>query len=99
MSQKADAHGVSKVAVTYDLASINGTTIADRAVTVAGVLSGVDEILRVEPPAALDYGLSIQGARVTADNTVTVRIQNVTGAPIDAASGVWTFYIARFGAA
>lgn len=96
---KIDTHDTWYADVTYDMASVNTVSVADRAITVPGVLYGVDECIRVLPPVALDYGLSVQNAHVSADDTVTVRVTNTTGGGIDAASGTWRFIIGRFGRA
>lgn len=92
---RSDYGGVFQQDVTFDAASVGATSIADQVVTVPGVLATTDECLWVIPPATLNYGLAVQSARVTANNQITVRIFNVTGGALDAASGTWRFIIGR----
>lgn len=62
------------------------TTLDDPAVT--GTRTGM--AIHVTPPATLDNGLVVS-AWVATDNTLTVRIGNVTAGDINPASGVWIF--------
>lgn len=91
---RSDFGGIFTQAVTYDPASLATLTIVDNAITVPGVLS-TDWVVAVVPPATLNAGLSVQSARVTANNTVSVRMYNSTAGALDAASGTWTFIIGR----
>lgn len=70
---------------------VNGTT-EDLTIALAGAVVG--EPVELGVPAALDAGL-IPFAFVSATNVVTVRIGNITGAPIDPASGNFTVRINR----
>ena len=92
---KRDFHNSFIRDVTFDLAAITTVTASDQAVTVPDVDVGKDIVLAVVPPAVLDYGLIVQNAWVSADNTVTVRVLNITGGTINAASGTWRFVIGR----
>lgn len=83
--------GGAKV-VNVDLASIAANSVTDTSVTVAGV-KAADGVV-AQPPAALPAGLTYS-AYVTADNTVKLRVQNTTGAAIDAPAGNWRFWTAR----
>lgn len=56
--------------------------------TVACVGAVGDTVL-LGPPAALEAGL-VATARVTATNTVTIRLSNITASAIDPASASWT---------
>src|SRR5215211_773937 len=91
---RSDFGGVFTQAVTFDPASLATLTIRDDAVTVPGVLS-TDWCVAVVPPATLNAGLHVQSARVTANNTISVRLYNSTAGALDAASGTWTFIIGR----
>jgi hypothetical protein len=71
---------------TVDVASIAAGAIGTLTVTVTGASTGDD--VDLGPPAAIEAGLTWCGF-VSAANTVTVRIHNTTGAPIDPASATW----------
>jgi len=77
---------------TYDPASLAATTSRDDAITVTGVAS-TDEVVRVEPPAAIAASVVVQGARVTGTDTITVRLTNASAGAVDVASGTWKFYV------
>lgn len=91
---RSDFGGLFYTSVTHDPASLATLTAVDTAVTVAGLLT-TDVVVAVIPPAALNAGLSIQSARVTAANTLTYRMYNSTAGALDAASGTWGFVIGR----
>ncbi len=55
-------------------------------IAVAGAAAGDAVVLA--PPAALEAGLVATG-RVSAANTVTVRVSNITAEPIDPAAATW----------
>lgn len=76
-----------------DPASIALDAVANTAVAVTGVAT-TDRIIAI-PPVDLEAGLVMQSAWVSAANTVTVRLQNTTGAAIDGASKTWTFLAFR----
>lgn len=46
----------------------------------------------VSPPATLDAGIIYGGAWVFADDTLTIRLANVTGAGINPVTGVWSYF-------
>ena len=94
VEQRADFGGVFFVNVTVDLADLTTAAATDVAITVPGVLS-TDICIAAMGPVALDYGLHVQSARVTAANQITVRMQNTTGGNINEASGVFLFVIGR----
>jgi|GEM_PF-3430610 len=45
----------------------------------------------VTPPSTLDAGLVVGGAWVATDNTLTIRLGNLTAGGINPASGTWAF--------
>mgnify|MGYP001588216132 CR=1 FL=1 len=45
----------------------------------------------VSPPSTLDAGLVVGGCYVATDNELTIRLGNLTAAPINAVSGTWAF--------
>lgn len=77
---------------TYDPAALAATTARDDAITVTGV-AATDVVIGYQAAPALTAGLSIQEARVSAANTITVRLNNASAGSIDGASGTWTFYV------
>lgn len=78
-------YGVSNSA-TLDFGSINAGATAELTITVTGAATG--DTVQLAPPAALEAGLVATGF-VSAANTVTVRLANITGSPIDPASATW----------
>ncbi|RCG31981.1 hypothetical protein DQ384_05415 [Sphaerisporangium album] len=71
---------------TLDFPSIAAGTTAELTITVTGAVVG--NPVALAPPATLTAGLIASG-RVTAANTVTVRMANVTSGAIDPASATW----------
>jgi hypothetical protein len=85
---------ILKGSVTIDPASINATTVSSQTFTLTGALVG--DALTLNPPAAgLTAGLVVQQVFVSAGDQITVVFFNQTGAPIDQASGSWTYHITR----
>lgn len=81
--------------VTVDFGSVGAATTVDQAVTVPGVAVG-DLVFAQWVSAALNTGLVVSsGCRVTAADTVALRVGNLTAAPIDAASATVTFFILK----
>jgi hypothetical protein len=89
-------------AVTLDPASVGIGAVADQLVTVAGVRfqddqsNPIDICLSAQEPAAVAAGIVVVSCRVTADNTITVRLFNPTAGAVDLASGSWLFAVGRF---
>lgn len=82
------------LAVTFDSASINNGTCLTQSVTVAGALTG--DFVRVNADFALPDTVAIGNARVTASNTVALRLCNIDLAlPADPASGPYNFVLER----
>ena len=77
-----------------DLAEIAGGATVDVDVTVTGVAT-TDKIVGLIPPVALEHGIAIQGARVKAANTVTVRVSNLTAGAINPAAGSFSFVLQK----
>lgn len=75
--------------VSIDPPNILANTTADVSVTIPGV--STDEVVILFPPAALESGLVYGGSRVTALDTVSVRIGNVTVGAINGASRSWVY--------
>ncbi len=66
-----------------DFTTVDTETVADQTVTVTGVTTS--DVITINPAADLEAGLLILQAYVSAENTVTVRLYNTTGAAIDPA--------------
>lgn len=100
---KINAGELLKFQATFDPASLAAVTARDDAITVTGVRyqddqgNPVDHCIAVmEPDAVISAAPVAANCRVTADNQVTVRFNNLGAGAIDIASGTFTFYIARF---
>lgn len=78
------------VTVAVDPASLDAVTAVDTAVTIAGVAT--TDFVVAMPPDLTD-GLVYGGCRVSAADTVQVRIGNVTAGAINPASADWVFLI------
>jgi hypothetical protein len=93
---KSDHHGTYEVAVTVDFASVATVTAAEQNMTVAGVDPTIDTCLAVVPDAAtIEAGVGFGGCRVSAANTVAVKLVNPTAAGVDPASRVYRVVLAR----
>jgi hypothetical protein len=79
--------------VSVDPPSINANTSTTFTVTITGVQTG--DLVFLTPPSDIEAGLVFQGASVTAANTVTIRMRNVTGAAVDGASLQWSYMVIR----
>jgi hypothetical protein len=80
--------------MTVDPPSIASAAIGEATVTVTG--AAVGDIVEVSPPAAgLTAGLGVVGARVSASNTIKIRICNLSGGTVDEASGTWSYCLIR----
>ena len=77
--------------VSVDPPSIAAGATADVTATVTGVDTSTVLGLGFSPPA-LTAGLVIGLVRVSAANTVTIRLYNSTAAPIDEPAGSWVFW-------
>lgn len=75
--------------VTVDPASITNATSLETAVTITGVAAG--DIVIFEPPVSLETGLVYGGVRVSAADTVQLRLSCIAAAPVDGASRTWRY--------
>lgn len=79
--------------VTVDLGSVAANTSELETVTVTGVKIG-DYVAVTKP--TLEAGISLGSAFVTADDTISVEVQNSTASAVDAASEAgWLVFWAR----
>jgi len=86
--------GVSQVlrgTATVDPPSIGAAGKTSVTFTVTGAQVG--DVVDVQPPAALETGLVVVAARVSALNTVQVDLYNPTAGAIDGTSRSWTYTV------
>ena len=83
--------GQFKVSATVDIASIADGAAVNTAITIVGVQTDMDVV--PIPPVALEAGVEIQGAHVTAQDTITLRVGNESGAAINPAAATWEFLV------
>jgi parallel beta-helix repeat protein len=75
-----------------NFASIAAGGSSEMTVTVLGSIAG--DLVHIGPPASLEAGL-IANARVSATDTVTIRLANITASPIDPASATWKVRVVK----
>lgn len=73
---------------TVDVGSISAGAIGTFTITVTGALADMQQTVHLGAPSAIESGLTWCGF-VSADDTVTVRLHNTTGSPINPASATW----------
>lgn len=82
-------------AFTFDPGSIGANSTLSTSVVAATTpqVTGlrVGQPVFVTPPSTFDDGL-VASAYVVVDDTLTIRIVNTTGSPINPASGTWSFF-------
>ena len=71
---------------TLDFPSIASNATAELTVTVTGATAG--NSVSLGPPASIEAGLTWCGY-VSAADTVSIRVHNITGGALDPASGTW----------
>jgi hypothetical protein len=79
--------------VSVDPPNIGGNMSATFTVTITGVQPG--DLVFLTPPSGIEGGLVFQGADVTAANTVTIRMRNVTGVAVDGIARTWSYMVIR----
>jgi hypothetical protein len=79
--------------VSVDPPNIGANTSTTFTVTIAGVQTG--DLVFLTPPSDIEAGLVFQGASVTALNTVTIRMRNVTGAAVNGIARTWSYMVIR----
>lgn len=78
--------------VSIDPPSIGANTQGSASATISGALT--TDLIFVKPPQ-LATGLVFVGAAITAANTLTVYLHNVTAAAIDDTAKTWHFLLLR----
>lgn len=84
---------VANGSFTLDPASVAANTAATE--TAAVPEARVGDFVAASPRVALDAGLILTHAWVATDGTITIELQNVTAAAIDAVSAMWDYVIVR----
>jgi len=79
--------------VSVDPPNINANTSTTFTVPITGVQTG--DLVFLTPPSGIEGELVFQGVNVTATNTVTIRMRNVTGTAVDGASLQWSYMVIR----
>lgn len=80
------------VQATLDFSSISAGAIGTATVSVDGAAGG--DLVVLGPPSSIEAGLMWAGF-VSADDTVTIRLHNTTGSPIDPASATWNIQVTK----
>lgn len=89
LAQNFEAGGLVRLIeqVTVNPGSISNGALGTVAVTVTGLTSAC-EVLSANCKTILELGLQFKGA-VCSTDTVTITLENTSGAPIDGASETW----------
>jgi len=77
--------------ISVNPAEIAAGSSAETALTIKG--SAVGDIIIFNVPASLETGLAFSGARVSAANTIQLRLSNITGSPVNGAALTWTYIL------
>jgi len=90
--------GAGVFTITIDVASVAANISAEQTFTAPGVLLG--DMVFVNTPAigtaALNAGLGVTGARVTAANTIGLRFTNSTAGALDPSAAIaYTVFVVR----
>ena len=80
------------VQATLDFSSISAGAVGTATVTSDGAKA--NDLVVLGPPPGIEAGLMWSGF-VSADDTVTIRLHNTTGSPIDPASASWTVQVTK----
>jgi hypothetical protein len=86
------AAGIAKVPLTLTPASVAAATTVEQTFTLLGVQPG--DAIDVTPPG-LTAGVSVVGARISANNTVALQFVNTTAGALTPLAGSYIFVIFR----
>lgn len=86
-------HPIHTAIATLNFGSITGGNTAELTVSISG--ASVGDNVSLGPPSGIEAGL-IWCGYVSAANTVTIRIHNSTGSPVDPASASWKVAVIKF---
>jgi hypothetical protein len=79
------------VLVALDFSSISANSEATLTATIPGARPG--DFVQVQPPDGLEDGLIVRKAWISAKNTASVRLRNLTGSGIDPTAGNYRFFV------
>lgn len=81
--------GINVGTFSLDPANITTLTSLESSVTIRGV--NVGDVVFLNVPASLHTGLAFSGVRVSAANTIALRLSNFTGSDINDTARTWTY--------
>lgn len=91
LTNLAEVKGWKTGTVNVDPVNISAGASLETAVNITGVAVG--DIVIFEPPASLESGLSAECiGRVSAANTVQIRLTNATAGAINGAQRTWRYF-------
>lgn len=79
--------------VNINPAALAAGATAETAVALPAGTAAAGDLVFVQPPQALEAGLVPIGARISAADTLSVRLYNPTAAALDGAALTWTYLI------
>jgi hypothetical protein len=79
------------ITVSLDFGSISANSEATLTAAIPGARLG--DLLQVQLPDGLEDGLIVRKAWISAKNTASVRLRNLTGSGIDPAAGNYRFFV------
>lgn len=80
--------------IAVDLPSIASAAVGEVTLTITGAAVG-DKVVMCPPAAGNTAGLINGGARVSAANTVKLRVANLSGGTVDEVSMTWDYCLIR----
>lgn len=86
-----NAHKYGEVAVNP--ANLGAGAAAETQVALPAGTAAAGDLVFVQPPFDLEAGLVCLGARISAADTLQIRLYNPTAAAIDGAQKTWTYYV------
>ena len=90
---------LNRMTFTNSFTIVNTVSGSEQTVTINGLVFGRDEVLEIRK-ATFQAGLVIENARVSADNTLSVRFANGTAGNITPTAGdTYTLVLCRFDSA
>jgi hypothetical protein len=80
--------------IAVDLASVANAAVTEVTLTITGAATG-DTVIMTPPTAGMTAGLIAGDARVSAADTVKLRVANLSGGTLDEASATWSYCLIR----
>ena len=85
---------IVKGTVSVTLAATTAAAEEDVSLTVSGATVG-DTVILTPPDAAMETGVAVLAAWVSAANTIKVRISNVSGSTLTGSTTNWAYCLIR----